>query len=118
MNAARILPALEHLADLLTEAGVRATVDRAELAIPGAWVTPGTARTVTLSGAGRVRASVLLVAPGSTGDREALKTLTGLLGLALEVLDPDEDVDTSVVFPHQNNMLPAFRLAVDLDLEE
>lgn len=115
--AARLVPALQELADVLTAAGVPATLDRTRLPVPGAWVTPGTAKVRTLSGAGRVRASVLLVAPAS-GDLEALETLAGLLDLALTVVTPDADVDTSVVLPHNNNALPAFRLAVDLNLEE
>jgi hypothetical protein len=115
--ATRIVPACEDLAARLTAAGVRATLDRSKLSVPGAWITPGTARTLTLSGAGRVRASVLLVVP-ATGDLASLTALAGLLDKALTVLTPDEDVDTSVVLPHNNSALPAFRLAVDLTLEE
>jgi hypothetical protein len=117
--ADRIVPACQHLADLLTQAGVPATLSRSTLRVPGAWVLPATATTETLSGAGTVRATVLLVAPSAGNkDQEALEDLAGLLARALTVITPDEDVDTSVVFPHNNNALPAFRLSVDLDLEE
>jgi hypothetical protein len=112
--ADRIVPALQDLADLLTEAGVRATLDRRNLEVPGAWVRPDSAGPYTL-GAAKARASVLLVAP-QAGDREALEDLCGLLDDALTVIDPEEDVDTSVVLPHNGNALPAFRLVVDLDL--
>jgi hypothetical protein len=117
--AARIVPACQDLADQLTAAGVPATLSRSTLRIPGAWVMPATATRLTLAGAGTVRVNVLLVAPSAGNkDQEALEDCQGLLVKALTVFDPDEAVDTSVVFPHNNNALPAFRLVVDLDLEE
>lgn len=115
--ADRIVPACQELADLLTAAGVPATLDRADLRVPGAWVTPGLARPRTLAGAGQVDVSVLLVSKAA-GDQVSLSVLADLLSKALTVIDPDEDVDTSVVLPHNNNALPAFRLVVALDLEE
>ncbi len=115
--AARIVPTCQGLADALTAAGVPATLDRARLAVPGAWVTPGTVPVGTLSGAAQLRASVLLVVPAG-GDLAALTGLAKLLDKALTVLTPDDDVDTSVVLPHNGNALPAFRLGVDLDLKE
>lgn len=120
--AAGIVPACQSLADRLTAAGVPATLSRGALRTPGAWVRPDLATVVhaTLAGdAYGLRASVLLVAPDAGAkDKEALTDLVGLLEKALTVLDPDDDVDTSVVLPHNGNMLPAFRLVVDLDLEE
>lgn len=117
--AEHLVPACQDLADRLTAAGVPATLSRSQLRVPGAWVMPASGRQLTLSGAGTLRANVLLVAPSAGNkDREALEDLQGLLVRALTVLVPDEDVDTSVVFPHNNNALPAFRLVVDLDLEE
>lgn len=115
--AARIVPACQELADVLTAAGVPATLDRARLAVPGAWVTPGKAHQLTLAGGGRVAASVLLVTSAAS-DLEALESLAGLLDKALAVVTPDEDVDTSVVLPVRNNPLPAFRLVVNLKLEK
>jgi hypothetical protein len=112
--AGRLVPACRELAVLLTEAGVPATLDRKGLQVPGAWVRPDSAGPYTL-GAARARASVILVAP-QAGDSEALEDLCGLLDAALTVIDPEEDVDTSVVLPHNGNALPAFRLVVDLDL--
>lgn len=113
--AARIVPACQDLADRLTAAGVPATVDRRRLEVPGAWVTPETARPLTLAGTGRCRVSVLLVAPMG-GDLEALGVLAGLLEKTLTVVRPDDEVDTAVLFPHNNNPHPAFRLPVDLTL--
>jgi hypothetical protein len=113
--ADRIVPACQGLADALTAAGVPATLSRGALRVPGAWVRPDSTTAVNLAGDGRARVSVLLVAP-QAGDAEALTDLCGLLDAALTVIDPDDDVDTSVVLPIGNNPLPAFRLVVDLEL--
>jgi len=121
--ADRIVPALEELADLLTTAGVPAATDRARLQLPGAWVTSSSIGEVTLAGSATLRASVFLVAPAA-GDWEPVRVLSGLLAKALTVIDPDEDpatdalIDTSVILNVRSNPLPAFRLAVDLPLEE
>lgn len=114
--AADLLPACQRLADLLTAAGVPATLNRAALQVPGAWIRPDRANRAALRG-GTVRANVLLVVP-QQGDQESLEDLVQLLDKALAVIDPDEDVETDVLLPHNNNALPAFRLVVDLDLEE
>ena len=114
--ASSIIPACQDLADRLTAAGVPATLDRRSLSVPGAWVRPDTASRATLRG-GTCRASVLLVCQQSN-DSEALEDLVPLLEAALSVIEPDDDVDTSVVLPHNGNNLPAFRVVVDLDLEE
>lgn len=115
--AARIVPALQDLRDQLTAAGVPASLDRARMQVPGAWVTPASVGGFTLSGAAELTAAVLLVAPAG-GDEAPLTVLTGLLERAMTVLTPDEDVDTSVVLSVRSNSLPAFKLAVTIDLQE
>jgi hypothetical protein len=115
--AADLVPALEGLRDLLIAAGVRASLDRATLPVPGAWVRPDSTAGYSLAGDGRARVSVLLVCPQNNKDSESLRDLTRLLDKALTVIDPDDDVDTSVVLPVGQNNLPAFRLVVDLDLK-
>ncbi len=115
--ATSLVPACQSLAALLTQAGVPASLNRADVRVPGAWFAPETAGQVTLSGAGRARVAVYLVTQPA-GDLEVLKDLTAQLEAALTVIDPDEDVDTSVVINIRRNTVPAFRLLVDLDLEE
>lgn len=114
--ASAIVPACQDLADRLRSAGIETTLSRKDLQVPGAWVRPDSASRFTLRG-GTARTSVLLVVP-QAGDEEALTDLVGLLELALQVIEPDDVVETDVVLPHNGNALPAFRLVVDLDLEE
>jgi len=116
--ADRIVPTLEDLAALLTSAGVRAGLERSQLEVPGAWVTPASVGDYTLDGeAHTITTAVLLVAPAG-GDLAPLKVLTGLLAKAETVISPDEDVDTSVVLNVRNTPLPAFRLTVVIPIKE
>lgn len=116
--ATRLVPALKALCSELAAAGVPASMDRATMRVPGAWVRPDTAHAFTLAGpdgSARARVSVLLVAP-TAGDAEALADLCRLLDRALTVLNPDDDVDTSVILPVRSNNHPAFRVVVDLEI--
>jgi hypothetical protein len=115
--AARIAPALEELRSVLEGAGVKAATRRDKVPVPGAFVAPASVSVTPTLGGGlaTLRAHVLLVA----ADNDAATTeLAKLLDAALGVLEPDEDVDTSLLFPINNNPLPAWRLVVDLELEE
>jgi hypothetical protein len=117
--ADRLVPALQGLADLLTAAGVPASLDRAKVNPRGAWITAETIGVTQLDGSGVLRAHVFLVAPTGADDLTKLTILAGLLSKALTVLTPDEDVDTSytVSLPHTPSAaFPAFRLVTDIDL--
>lgn len=113
----RLLNACDALAAELTTAGVRASVERAKVTTPGAWVSPQNVEITTLSGGGTARVDVVLVA-GDTGDRPALQALEGLLDkvLALDHLAVTEPVDTSWALVLTGSPLPAFRLVIQLDL--
>jgi hypothetical protein len=116
--ATRLIPACKALAAELTAAGVPATLSRETLRVPGAWVRPDTINAYTLQGdegPARARISVILVAPAAN-DAEALGDLVGLLDKTLGVIDPDDDVDTSVLLPLRGNNLPAFRVVTDLEV--
>ncbi len=115
--AGRLVPALKALAAELTAAGIPTSLDRQTMRVPGAWVRPDTVTATSLAGdtgPARSRVSVLLACP-TQGDAEALADLSRLLAKALTVIDPDEDVDTSVLLTIRSNTHPAFRLVVDLD---
>jgi hypothetical protein len=113
--ALSLLPALYDLRDALSAGGVPCSLDRQKLPVPGAWITPETMHETGLDGSGVARVSVFLVAPAA-GEAEALSDLQGLLAKALAVVDPDDDVDTSVALTVRANALPAFRIPLDVDL--
>lgn len=115
--ATQLVPACRDLRDRLAGAGIPATLDRSSLPVPGAFVTPASGEALTLKGAGRLTVNILLVVQPA-GDLEALTGLAELLAKTLTVLTPDGPVDTSVVFPHNNNLHPAFRVPVVLKLEK
>lgn len=113
--AARILPALEEAAALLKGAGVPVSLERDRVDPPGGFLGPASTTTHTLSGDGLLRVHLLLVAP-EQGDVSAVRALAGLLDRVLEVLEPDDDVDTALVFPIRGTPLPAWRVPFDIPL--
>lgn len=115
--AGRLVPALKGLAQHLTTAGLPTSLDRQTMRVPGAWLRPDSVTATSLAGdkgPARARCSLLLACP-TQGDAEALADLSRLLAKALDVITPDEDVDTSVLLTIRSNTHPAFRLVVDLD---
>ena len=103
------------LRNALAGAGVPSSLDPGAVNVPGAWVTVRTITPLTLSGAAQVRFDVYLIAPEGPA-LEAWDHLAKLLNAALDVVDPDEPIDTAsrVVLPHTPTQpLPAFRLVVD-----
>lgn len=112
----RLLVACDELVAALTAAGVPASLNRAQVNTPGAWVVPQTVDITTLSGGGSVTVDVVLVA-GDTGDRNALLALDGLLDKVLSLDLPfTAPVDTSYALVLTGPPLPAFRVPVALDL--
>lgn len=111
-----LLAACDALVAALTVAGVPASINRAQVNTPGAWVSPQSVTVTTLAGGATADIDVVLVA-GDTGDREALKILesllTKVLALDLEFTGP---VDTSYALVLTGPPLPAFRVPVSLDL--
>lgn len=113
----QIVPALEDLRDVVISAGIPAHLERDKTPVPGAFVGPVNLHTPTLSGAMTLRAAVILVS-GEVGEPASLLALAGLLEKLMSVIDPDGDIDTSLVFPVRNSPLPAWRVYVDLELDE
>ncbi|MCP2281066.1 hypothetical protein [Nocardia amikacinitolerans] len=107
---------LDGLAVELRAAGVRASVDPRDLNPPCAWVVGRSIAHELLGGGGTVTADVFLIAPDA-GVPQAYRTLTGLLDLALTVLEPDADtsLSESVTLPGGGGPMPAFRLTVNLE---
>lgn len=105
----------KELRDELAGAGVPASLDPDSVPVPGAWVSVRSIDPMTLSGGVLVRLHVHLIAPDGPA-LQAWDHLAGLLDLALDVVDPDEPINTahSVLLPHTPTQpLPAFLLVVD-----
>lgn len=117
MLADRILPELEGLAAALTQLGIPASVEPAEVQVPGAWVTARTADVETLSGGGTLRTYVYLVALPHDF-RSSYRELGRLLALMpTEWVAGELSLNEAVALPATpNEPLPAYRVPVDLDL--
>lgn len=111
-----LVVALDMLVAGLGVAGVPASVNRAQVETPGAWVVPTTLEITTLAGGGAVAVDIVLVV-GDTGDRSALERLDALFDkvrtLDLAFTGP---VDTSYALVLSGPPLPAWRVPVTLDI--
>jgi hypothetical protein len=99
------------VAQLLTTAGMRATVTPEDVDPPGAWVTLEEFSQRTVRGDLRVTAAVYLIVP-NTDHQRAMEQLAELYNLARTVLTPDGPVRSQgVILPSDPGQpLPALRL--------
>lgn len=102
------------LVDALVAAGVRATLNPADLNLPAAWVNVETIRALTVDGSLQLEVAVYLIAPD--GDYTvAYDTLAELYNATATVLSPDGPVTPQgVVLPGTSTALPALRVPVNL----
>lgn len=118
---AQLMDACRELVSDLQAAGVSASLERTATDTPGVWVSPQTVDVRTLSGDGTARVHLNLVVSDS-GDVDAHEALCALLDDVLDTpvfgahLVPAEPVDTSWALVIRDTPLPAYRLAVDIDL--
>jgi hypothetical protein len=118
-----IATACQVLVARLTAAGFRAAVDPDQVVVDpaGVWVQPREIRDYTLGGGATLQVWLyLIVANVETG--QALTLLDDLLAGVLPLIDPSSvdavvDLAAAVILPtNPSAALPAFRVAVDLDL--
>lgn len=120
-------PALDQLVAQLKAAGLTGSHYDPDLVDPpaAAWVQARAIRDVTLDGGGTLVVWIyLLAAPGEQeGTAEVFGKLDDALavldelGLALDDSDGDAvDLTAAVLLPERQTPMPAFRLAVELDL--
>lgn len=122
--ALQLVPALDRLKAALTAAGFRPTIDPAELdpQSGGVLLEPRELRDLTLAGGGTVVVWVYLVVPNVEPAR-ALELLDDALEGIAPVADfsahedPPVDLAAAVRIPSTQTVLPAYRVAIDLDLE-
>lgn len=97
-------------------------LDPAEVNPPAAvWVQPRTIRGLTLGGGATLEVWLYLLVPNTDTDaaiRLLDDGLEGLLALDLPLTDPENAVDLSaaLILPGHNTAMPAYRLAVDIEL--
>lgn len=103
------------LVTALQAAQVRASVDPAEVNLPGAWVTVEGIQAASLGGHHRLLCAVYLIAPDQDYGR-AMNALADLYNAAIPaVLLPDGPVvPQGVILPGDTTPLPALRVPVHL----
>lgn len=105
---------LQQLVELLQGAGMSASLNPADVNLPGAWVTMTQLQPITLAGDIEIQAVVYLVA-GDTDYAQAYDQLADLYNTAATVLDPDGPVTPQgVVMPGNTTAMPALRVPVNL----
>lgn len=110
---------LQDIADMVTAAGVPAAVDPRNLALPGAWVTPGLVSFDTLDAdKALMRFDVYLVAPDH-GAVHALNELGTMLSKLRDQLPVGEAQPVMVNLPnHGADAMPALLITIDAELTE
>jgi hypothetical protein len=118
-----ISAACAELVDQLGAAGFRASVDAEQLIVDpaGVWVSPREVRDYTLAGGATLTVWLYLIV-SNVDTEHALRLLDDLLEGVLELVTPADtdstvDLTSAIVLPtNPTNPLPAFRVAVDLEL--
>lgn len=105
---------LTELLELLGTADVEASMDPAELNLPGAWLAVDELRTANLRGQLQLRCRLFLISP-DTDPLRAMEHLEALHTKVTTVLSPDGPVVTQgVVMPDNPTPLPALSVPVYL----
>ena len=117
----KYLPALEALADVIRDAGIRATLDTNTINAPGVLVTPGALTLETLTGATHATAYVAIVAPAldETHAYAVLDTMLAPVVTALEAAGYPITAGEPVTIggsPTTGTPLPAIRLTTEIYL--
>lgn len=111
--------ALQDIATVLTDGGVEAVVDPADLNLPGAWVTPGEISYGTLdAGVFSFTMNIYLVAPDLPSG-PALDTLGGMLVSAAAALGANLDATpvTLTLANHAAGALPGLLVTLETQVD-
>lgn len=109
-----MLPELDQLLELLRAAGLKASMDPADLNLPGVWLAVDTVDVANLKGDLRLGCLLFLIA-GDQDPRRAIGVCSAMFQKVLTVLSPDGAVQTQgVVMPADPTPLPALRVPVNL----
>jgi hypothetical protein len=114
-----ILGALEGVAQVLRDAGVRASVDPQNLNPPCAWVSTSKYAVEYLCGEGILTVDIYLITINN-GVPQAIKSLQSMLTRALTVLEPEGDVSLaeSVSLASGGDGLPAYKITITVPVQD
>lgn len=103
------------LVALLATVDIPASVDPADVNLPGAWIAvEDITHQVTLNGTMRLAVAVYLIVP-DIDPRRAMESLAPVYNRLMEVVTPDGKVTpTGVVLPDNPTPMPALRVPVYL----
>lgn len=108
--------ATDQIVEDLAGVGITATIDPAEIEVPGAWVTAREVDDFTIGGGGTVTVDVYLIAP-DVMPRDAMDMLSSLGMQALAVLDVEQmTTNDSIQLPDGGRPKPAFRITTKVEV--
>lgn len=108
--------AADHIEAALASVDIPASVDPAEVQVPGAWISLVEVDAFTIGGGGIVVVDVYLIAP-DTMPRQALAILGELSALALSVLDVERmTTNDALQLPDGGRPMPAFKLTTKVEV--
>lgn len=100
----------------LEGAEIPATIDPAEVELPGAWVAANAVDVFTAGGGALVTVDVYLIAP-DVMPRDAMDILSDLATRALDVLDAESlSTNDGVQLPDGGRPKPAFKLTTKVEV--
>lgn len=109
--------AADYVVTVLETVDIPASVDPAEVTIPGAWISLREVSDFTMCGGGTVLVDVYLIAP-DTMPRDALRILGDLTGLAMTVLDVEQlTTNDAVALPDGGRPKPAFKITTKIEVD-
>lgn len=108
--------AADHVVDALETVDIPASVDPAEVTIPGAWISLREVSDFTMCGGGTVLVDVYLIAP-DTMPRDALRILSELTERAMTVLDVEQlTTNDAIALPDGGRPKPAFKITTKIEV--
>lgn len=105
---------IDQLVDTLAGVGIKASMEAAELNLPGVWIAVDELRTVNLANSLELRCQLFLIV-GDTDPYRAMARLVPLYTAMLGVITPDgPTVTQGVVLPGDPTPMPALRVPLYL----
>ncbi|KAA0925958.1 hypothetical protein [Rhodococcus sp. ANT_H53B] len=114
-----ILAALQGVAQVLKDAGVRASEDPQNLNPPCAWVSTSKYEVEYLCGEGTLTVDIFLIAINN-GVPQAIKSLQSMLTKTLTVIQPEGVVSLaeSVSLASGGDALPAYKITITVPVQD